>query len=205
MNKSKLILVLAFVAFTAFTFINPVYPREQFLQHAGTVLLLIPLVVDVVKDRMPTSAFVGILLFAILHVIGARYIYSNVPYKEWSVSLGIVDAGFFQDTRNHYDRFVHFCFGVLLFPYLQYACKRWFNLKTLQAVFMAWLIIQTGSMVYELFEWLLTIVMSPEQADNYNGQQGDIWDAQKDMVLAMLGSTIMAFYYLVKDKFRQEE
>ena len=205
MNKSKLILVLAFAAFTAFTFINPVYPREQFLQHAGTVLLLIPLVVDVVKDRMPTSAFVGILLFAILHVIGARYIYSNVPYKEWSVSLGIVDADFFQDTRNHYDRFVHFCFGVLLFPYLQYACKRWFNLKTLQAVFMAWLIIQTGSMVYELFEWLLTIVMSPEQADNYNGQQGDIWDAQKDMVLAMLGSTLMAVYYFVKDRFRLEE
>ena len=205
MNRNKLILVLAFVVFTAVTFIHPVYPHEQFLQHAGTVLLLIPLVIDVVKDRMPMSAFVGILLFAILHVIGARYIYSNVPYKEWSVSLGIVDAGFFQDTRNHYDRFVHFCFGVLLFPYLQYACKRWFNLKTLQAVFMAWLIIQTGSMVYELFEWLLTIVMSPEQADNYNGQQGDIWDAQKDMVLAMLGSTIMAFYYLVKDKFRQEE
>ena len=205
MNRNKLIVVLAFVAFTAFTFINPVYPREQFLQHAGTVLLLIPLVVDVVKDRMPTSAFVGILLFAILHVIGARYIYSNVPYKEWSVSLGIVDAGFFQDTRNHYDRFVHFCFGVLLFPYLQYACKRWFNLKTLQAVFMAWLIIQTGSMVYELFEWLLTIVMSPEQADNYNGQQGDIWDAQKDMVLAMLGSTLMAVHYFVKDRFRQEE
>jgi putative membrane protein len=70
---------------------------------------------------------------------------------------------------------------------------------------MTWLIIQTGSMVYELFEWLLTIVMSPEQADNYNGQQGDIWDAQKDMVLAMMGSTLMAVYYFVKNMFRQEE
>lgn len=78
-------------------------------------------------------------------------------------------------------------------------------MKTLPAVFMAWLIIQTGSMVYELFEWLLTIVLSPEQADNYNGQQGDIWDAQKDMVLAMMGSTLMAVYYFVKNMFRQEE
>lgn len=205
MNKTKLILIITFLAFTAITFIHPVYPREQFLQHAGTVLLLIPLIADLVKDRMPMSAFVGILLFAVLHVIGARYIYSYVPYKEWSVSLGIVDADFFQDTRNHYDRFVHFCFGVLLFPYLQYACKQWFNLKTLPAVFMSWLIIQTGSMVYELFEWLLTIVLSPEQADNYNGQQGDIWDAQKDMVLAMMGSTLMAVYYFVKNMFRQEE
>ena len=200
MNKTKLILIVALVVFTVATFINPVYPREQFLQHIGTVLILIPLVIDMMKDRMPMSAFVGILLFAVLHVIGARYIYSYVPYKDWSVSLGIVDADFFQDTRNHYDRFVHFCFGVLLFPYLQYACKKWFHLTTLSAIFMAWLLIQTGSMVYELFEWLLTIVMSPEQADNYNGQQGDLWDAQKDMVLAMLGSTIMAVYYSCKSK-----
>ena len=54
-------------------------------------------------------------------------------------------------------------------------------------------------MVYELFEWLLTIVMSPEQADNYNGQQGDAWDAQKDMALAMIGSTVMAVCYLFKN------
>ena len=203
MNKSKLILFLAFVAFTTVTFIHPVYPHEQFLQHAGTILLLIPLIADVKKDRMPMSAFVGILLFAVLHIIGARYIYSYVPNKEWCFSLGLVVVGFFHDSRNHYDRFVHFCFGVLLFPYLHYACKQWFNLKALPAVFMSWLIIQTGSMVYELFEWLLTIVMSPEQADNYNGQQGDIWDAQKDMALAMAGSTVLAVFYLVKNKFRQ--
>ena len=200
MNKTKFVFIIFFVVFTVITFINPVYPHEQLLQHAGTVLLFIPLIVDTVKDKMPLSAFLGILLFAILHVVGARYIYSYVPYKEWSVSLGIVDADFFQDPRNHYDRFVHFSFGVLLFPYLQYACKRCFNLKTIPAVFMAWLIIQTGSMIYELFEWLLTIVLSPEQADNYNGQQGDIWDAQKDMVLAMLGSTMMAFFYICKKK-----
>ena len=208
MNKSKLILIVGLVAFTFVTFINPVYPREQFLQHIGTVLLLIPLLIDLVKDRMPMSAFAGIVIFAVLHVIGARYIYSYVPYKDWSVSLGIVDADYFQDSRNHYDRFVHFCFGVLLFPYLQYACKQWFNLKTISAVFMSWLIIQTGSMIYELFEWLLTIVMSPEQADNYNGQQGDVWDAQKDMVLAMLGSTIMAIIYLCpcwKNRKRQTQ
>ena len=72
---------------------------------------------------MPMSAFIGIALFTLLHIIGARYVYSNVPYKEWSVSLGLVGADFFQDPRNHYDRFVHFSFGVLLFPFLVYLCK----------------------------------------------------------------------------------
>lgn len=80
MSKIKLILIQAFLAFTAARFINPVYPREHFLQHAGTVLLLLPLVADVVNDRMPLTAFAGLLLFASLHVIGARYIHSYVPY-----------------------------------------------------------------------------------------------------------------------------
>ena len=198
MNKIKLTFFIMLVIVTVITCINPIYPHEQFLQHVGTILLIIPLLYDVFKDKLPLSAFVGILLFTILHVIGARYLYSYVPYKEWAVSLGIVDADFFQDTRNHYDRFVHLSFGVLLFPYFVYVCKRWLKQQRLVAILMAWLMIQTGSMIYELFEWFLTIVMTSEEADYYNGQQGDIWDAQKDMALAMIGSTVMAFLFTLK-------
>lgn len=197
MNKVKLTLILLVVIVTIITCINPLYPHEQFLQHAGTILLLIPLTSDVIKNRIPTLAFVGIVVFTLLHVIGARYIYSYVPYKDWAISLGIVGADYFHDARNHYDRFVHFSFGVLLFPYLIYIAKKWLNQKRWVAILMAWLMIQTGSMVYELFEWLLTVVMTSEEADYYNGQQGDIWDAQKDMALAMLGSTIMLLFYFL--------
>lgn len=196
MNKTKIILVILLVVITIITCIKPIYPHEQFLQHAGTLLLVIPLIVDLCRNRMPTTAFVGIVLFTLLHVIGARYIYSYVPYKEWSVDLGIVSPDFFQDHRNHFDRLVHFSFGVLLFPYFLYICQNWFKQRSFIAILMAWLIIQTGSMIYELFEWLLTVVMTSEEADYYNGQQGDIWDAQKDMALAMLGSSVMAIIYL---------
>ena len=197
-DKTKLTLVLFVAIATIITCINPIYPHEQLLQHIGTVLLFIPLITDVFKKAMPISAFVGLVCFTILHVIGARYIYSYVPYKEFAVSLGIVDSGFFQDPRNHYDRLVHFSFGVLLFPYLVFVCKKCFKQQRFIAVFMAWLMIQTGSMIYELFEWLLTIVMSSDAADSYNGQQGDMWDAQKDMALAMLGSTAMLLLYMLR-------
>ena len=196
-DKTKLALVLFVAIATIITCINPIYPHEQLLQHIGTVLLFIPLITDVFKKAMPMSAFVGLVCFTILHVIGARYIYSYVPYKEFAVSLGIVDSGFFQDPRNHYDRLVHFSFGVLLFPYLVFVCKKCFKQQRFIAVFMAWLMIQTGSMIYELFEWLLTIVMSSDAADSYNGQQGDMWDAQKDMALALLGSTTMLLFYML--------
>ena len=55
------------------------------------------------------------------------------------------------------------------------------------------------SMAYEIFEWLLTVFLSPEDADSYNGQQGDMWDAQKDMALALVGSTLSAIWiYLIE-------
>jgi putative membrane protein len=150
---------------------------------------------------MTKLTFVCIVLFTLLHVVGARYIYSYVPYKEWSISAGIVNANFFQDTRNHYDRFVHLSFGLLMFPFFMHLCKEWLKLNIPTAILVSWLIIQTGSMIYELFEWLLTVVMTSEEADYYNGQQGDMWDAQKDMALAMVGSTILAICYIIMHKF----
>lgn len=200
MKTTKTILFFIVILIGVLTCIHPIFPRDQYLQHIGTILLLIPMVADLRKSRMPMSAFIGIALFTLLHIIGARYVYSNVPYKEWSVSLGLVGADFFQDPRNHYDRFVHFSFGVLLFPFLVYLCKERLRQKPLIAILIAWLVIQTGSMIYEMFEWLITVVMSPATADSYNGQQGDMWDAQKDMALALIGSTIAALFYLFKYK-----
>lgn len=145
----------------------------------------------------------GIIAVMILHIVGARYIYSYVPYSEWIVSTGIVDAGFFSGNRNYYDRFVHFMFGFLLFPYIMFLCRKRLRLGDMTAILFSWLIIQTGSMIYELFEWLLTVFMAPEDAESYNGQQGDIWDAQKDMALALIGSTIPAVWYWWKRVFRR--
>ncbi|MBF1385716.1 DUF2238 domain-containing protein [Prevotella aurantiaca] len=196
-DKTKLALTLFLVIVAIITCINPIYPDEQLLQHIGTVLLLIPLITDIFKKKMPMLAFAGMVCFTLLHIIGARYIYSYVPYKEVAVSLGIVSTDFFQDSRNHYDRLVHFSFGLLLFPYLVYICRNYFKQQSSISIIMAWLMVQTGSMIYEMFEWLLTIIITANDAENYNGQQGDIWDPQKDMGLAMLGSTIMLFFYYV--------
>ena len=196
MNKAKISLFILLVVVLVITCIHPIYPSNQYLQHIGTILLMIPIIADLKKNRMPQIAFVGLIFFTILHIIGARYIYSYVPYREWLTTIGLVGSDLFHNSRNHYDRFVHFAFGVLLFPYIMYVCKNVFRQKPLTAILMTWLIIQTGSMIYELFEWALTIFLSPEDADSYNGQQGDIWDAQKDMALAMLGSSIVAIIYL---------
>jgi len=52
---------------------------------------------------------------------------------------------------------------------------------------------------------MLTLFISGEGATDYNGQQGDIWDAQKDMALAMLGSTLMTIVYFYKVSLKKKK
>ncbi|HZG32623.1 MAG TPA: DUF2238 domain-containing protein, partial [Sphingopyxis sp.] len=93
--------------------------------------------------------------------------------------------------RNHYDRLVHFAFGALSVVPVAEIARRWGGLTARGAALavLAWVL--ALSCLYEIFEWLLTIVAAGATADRYNGQQGDIWDAQKDMALAALGAIVV--------------
>ena len=201
----KIGIIIFIVLFGIFTCINPIYPDEQYLQHFGTILILLILLADLKSKRLSLTSFACVSIFIVLHIIGARYIYSYVPYNEWVKAAFHVDLNTtFHASRNHYDRFVHLAFGVLAFPYLLEVLGNKNTINKLIRILIVWSFIQTMSMVYEVFEWFLTIILSPEAADNYNGQQGDAWDAQKDMFFAMAGSTVMAIIYLIRRKTGEE-
>ena len=118
MSKYKCTIVLLLVAFMIVTCINPIYPEQHFLQHIGTVLLLLPLIIDVRKNKFGRASFIGLSLFTLLHIIEARYIYSYVPYDEAIQQIfGFSVNEMMGATRNHYDRVVHFSFGLLMLPY----------------------------------------------------------------------------------------
>jgi putative membrane protein len=167
------------------------------LQHLGTIILLAVLFTDLRKNKLTLFAFYFFSVFILLHIIGARYIYSYVPYDKWINSISRFLTGKSLTaigSRNAYDRFVHLAFGILVFPIVFEYLSRRINNKVMLIV-STWAILQTISMLYELFEWGLTLVLSSEAANDYNGQQGDMWDAQKDMFLALVGSTGMLVIY----------
>lgn len=198
-TKLKITIILTLVIITIITCINPIFPEDQYLQHIGTLLLMVPMLYDIKKNIFTNASFIGLSVFTLLHIIGARYVYSNVPYDEAIQQLfGFSINEMIGATRNHYDRIVHFSFGLLMLPLFCQLVERKIKCSKSVAVVFAWLFIQTASMIYELFEWLLTIVMTTEAANNYNGQQGDMWDAQKDMALAFVGSTITAVIMIFK-------
>ncbi len=167
------------------------FPDLAPLQHGPTVALI--LVAPWVLRRWPLSnSAVGcIWLFLLLHTFGARWIYSYVPYDDWARAVTGHDiSGLFGTTRNAYDRLVHFAFGTLLTLPVAEIGRRHGGLSWGWSLSFAFAAIGLGSAIYEIFEWVLTVIAAGETADYYNGQQGDVWDAQKDMAAAQVGATI---------------
>ena len=179
--------------------LNPVYPAEMFLQHSVTIVMVILLSVVTVRNSLSDKSFTLVVVFLLLHLVGARWIYSYVPYDEWIETItGISLKELTGSDRNHYDRFVHLMFGMMIFPPLKEIYISWVKAPARLAGLLAFLTILGFSLVYEVFEWGLTLVLSPEDAEDYNGQQGDMWDAQKDMALALTGALLTILTGVIK-------
>jgi len=169
------------------------FPEVAPLHHIPTLLLL--LAAPFALRRWPLSnAAVGCaVLFFALHTISGRYTYTNVPYDALAEALtGHRISEIFGFTRNHYDRLVHLCYGVLAVLPVSEALQRHGGVSRRLSLYVAVESVLAVSLLYELFEWLLALTMAGPAAEAYNGQQGDMWDAQKDMALALFGALISA-------------
>lgn len=190
-RAQKILLALLATLLLAAQVAQP-YPEIALLQHIPTLAFLLGAPWLLRRWPLSTASLACIVAFLALHTLGGRYAYSNVPYDDWAHALsGTSLSDAMGWTRNHYDRLVHFAFGALSVVPVAEIARRWGGLTPRGAALtvLAWAL--AISCLYEIFEWLLTIVAAGETADRYNGQQGDIWDAQKDMALATLGAILL--------------
>ncbi|WP_086667631.1 DUF2238 domain-containing protein [Lentzea kentuckyensis] len=185
MTRGQLWLLGAFGALVAVTWIDPPWPAEQALHSSLTAVALVAL--WLLRKRLDTAQWAWALLFLALHTIAARWIYSFVPYDDWTQALfGVRLSEVFDWDRNHFDRLVHFAYGVCLTAVLR---QKW--LRSLE-------IVLATSAAYELLEWAIAMTLAPEVAEAYNGQQGDMWDAHADMALAALGALVTSLVSYVR-------
>ena len=192
-------MIAALAAAVAVAQIDQPYPGEAALQHIPTVLVL--LASPWLLHRWPLSdrAVGCVLAFLLLHTLGGRYTYSNVPYDDWSRALiGRSISETLGLVRNDYDRLVHFSFGLLAVPAVREVQMRHKRVEAHLALYLAVEFVFAFSCLYEIFEWLLTVVAAGPLADDYNGQQGDVWDTQKDMAVAAVGALISSGWQLFK-------
>lgn len=196
---SQLRMIVALAIAVALANVRQPYPDIAPLQHLPTVLLI--LAAPWLLRRWPLSdGSVGcILAFFLLHTLAGRYTYSNVPYEAWGRALlGVSIDRMFGLVRNDFDRLVHLSFGLCAIRPFTEAARRHGGMGRKAAILSAFLFVGAVSALYEIFEWLITIVLAPGMADEYNGQQGDMWDSQKDMAIALVGAFIVSLWMLVR-------
>ena len=204
-RRGQFAALTAFVAFDVLMCIGTPYPRDQWLQQSPLVLAVFALAWSAWRMPLSHRSFALTLLFLGLHAIGARYVYSYVPYDAWTSRLfGFEVNALCGFRRNHYDRLAHFCFGLLLARPLRELVVRaigsvgWFSYVATFALITA-----LGAL-YELAEWGVAMTFAPDWADRYLGQQGDPWDAHWDMALAAFGAVLALVVIGVTRRLRDE-
>ena len=194
MQAGKKVALALTAALFAATWISPLWPLEQAMHGSLAVIGLVALWWHDRRWPMLFSHFILVCLFIAVHCVAARWLYSNMPYDAWIQGLtGWSPQQAFGWQRNHTDRFIHLLYGLCFAPaFRHYLCQRW-PLNPRQAYVLAVMVIMCTSLVYEWLEWAIALLLSPEAAEAYNGQQGDMWDAHADMLLATLGAMAAAW------------
>ncbi len=159
------------------------------MENALVLLALPVLMLGFRRLRLSNASYAALFAFLLLHEIGAHYTYSEVPWDCWfSTSFGFSLNNALGLSRNHFDRAIHFAYGLLVTP----AVMDLVAARTSSSSAWRWIVpislMTTSSVLYELFEWGAAVWFGGDLGVAYLGTQGDPWDAQQDMLLAMLGS-----------------
>lgn len=171
------------------------------------VLLFVPLLL-LSLGRFPLSrlSWTLILLFLSLHAVGAHYTYSEVPYDDLSEALlGFRVNDVLGLERNHFDRLVHFSYGLLLAYPMRELFLRVADARGFWGYFLPLDLTLSTSAIFELFEWAAAELFGGELGTAYLGMQGDQWDAQKDMAMAGLGAAIAMLVTLLINRRWQRD
>jgi putative membrane protein len=172
--------------------IEPVYRHDWMLENV-LVLAAVPLLVLTARRlRFSDFTYTCLFLFFVCHSIGSHYTYALVPYDAWFESVaGTSLDGLLGFERNHFDRLVHFLYGLLIAPAAVEIFAHYGRYPASWAVLFPTLFMFAHAGIYEIIEWAAALVFGGDLGQAYLGTQGDIWDGQKDMALAFSGTAIM--------------
>ncbi len=196
-TKNLLFQVLTFIfIITWFFFLFTTRSQTNWWIENILVILFIPWFIALQKKFLFSDiSLVCIFLFLFVHIYGAQMSYT---YNQFGVWLQYK----FQLQRNPYDRFAHFSFGFLIvYPLQDYLVNR-MKVPGKWSYILSIAIILCMATIFELIEWLVAACTDSETGESYVATQGDVWDAHKDIALALLASVIVmgSLFYSRKRK-----
>lgn len=165
--------------------IAPTDRGDWVLENLLIWLAVAGLVFTYVRSRLSLGAYGLLGVFLLLHAVGAHYSYDVPHVTDWLRS-----AGFAGLSRNSYDRVVHFSFGLLCVLPVREALGRWSGVRGGLRSALACVVILALGAFYELIEMWVAFLVAPELGTKFVGAQGDDWDAQHDMEVALYGALL---------------
>lgn len=182
----------------AVSWVDVPWPVEKGLHDSLAVIGLVGLYFAWRRYRLPLRSWCLVLLFLSVHEVAAHWLYSAVPYDDWTRAVfGVEVSEVFGWERNHFDRLVHFVYGACAVGVLAPLFREWTGRAWRWCVLRSLEIVLWTSALYELFEWVVAQVLAPDIAESYNGQQGDPWDPHRDIAMALLGAVVVGVVILI--------
>lgn len=170
-------------------------PHDRAVWWAENIPVLIVVTALIGLSRIHHFSHTSYALMAVfitLHTIGGHYTFERVPF-DWFGQL-------FGFERNHYDRIAHFSVGFYAYPLAEWMVnRRLVRSGWIVALFPLFAIIALAGM-YEIFEWQYAISADPTAGSAVLGSQGDIWDAQKDILADTLGAVLVMMVYFIQHR-----
>lgn len=177
-----------------FSALEPNSRAVWFAEIIPAIGILVAIWVISIRYQFSNTAYLLMFIWLCLHTIGAKYTFSEVPF-DWFNDM--IDS-----DRNNFDRIAHFSIGLYAYPIAEYLIhKNKFN-KTFSCWFALFAIMSLAA-GYEIIEWWYAELAGGDEGIAFLGSQGDIWDAQKDMLCDTVGAALSLFLMSAQRRFSQ--
>ncbi|MGF1703388.1 DUF2238 domain-containing protein [Photobacterium makurazakiensis] len=173
--------------------LNPVFPDVWIAEIIPVVLILAPLVITYRFFQFSNTAYLLITIWMTLHTIAAHYTFANVPFDWFNDFIG--------SERNNFDRVAHFSIGLYAFPIAEFLVRK-DHCKPVIASLFALCAIMAVAAGYEIIEWWYAELAGGDAGIEFLGSQGDIWDAQKDMLADTLGAITSLILFSITKPYK---
>ena len=168
--------------------IRPVSRPTWISENVTVLCVVVPLVGLYLQGiRFSNAAYLLMSVLIYLHTVGGHYTFAQVPFG-WVTDL--IGA-----QRNHFDRLAHFSVGFYAWALMEFVETRRLSARRAFSFVFAVAAIFAVASLFEIVEWLYAVSADPVAGAEFLGSQGDIWDAQKDMLADGLGALVAASAY----------
>jgi len=200
-HKTPLILLVIYTLLFASLAISPYDRATWWVENIPIWIVVGILLLTYIRFKFSNFAYILMTLFLCYHTIGGHFTFELVPFDWGNDLLSKLKFDFIlSDGRNNFDRLGHFMVGVFSYAIVEISLrKNWVNNRLIAWLFAVFAL-GFWAASYEIIEMVYAVLEGGESGAAFLGSQGDIWDAQKDMLLNIVGGCVFGLLALLNQQ-----